>query len=195
MISFFKVILHAWIHQIVSLISSIIGWSRFCPYNYMIQETFIFSSLISLSSPSCMNSLQLTVATTSAVCFSNGRKRVRKQEIIIEIVLFTLYNVVLKLYTMFMYWSSKVVQFSNFQHHTCKKRKILDGYYSSQAILTAITEHSWRLKLFLQLVNSFFFDFPANVVSMTKSDVSFINLSSHLRYSVSLFLTNFLYFI
>ena len=36
----------------------------------MIQETFILSSLISLSSHSVMNSLQLTVATKSAVCFS-----------------------------------------------------------------------------------------------------------------------------
>ena len=36
----------------------------------MIQQTFILSSLISLNSPSVMNSLQLTVATKSAVCFS-----------------------------------------------------------------------------------------------------------------------------
>ena len=36
----------------------------------MIQETFILSSLISLSFPIVMNSLQLTVATKSAVCFS-----------------------------------------------------------------------------------------------------------------------------
>ena len=36
----------------------------------MIQETFILSSLISLSSPSGMNTLELTVATKSAVCFS-----------------------------------------------------------------------------------------------------------------------------
>ena len=36
----------------------------------------------------------------------------------------------------------------------------MDCCYPSQVILTAITEHSWCLKLFLQLVNSFLFDFP-----------------------------------
>ena len=36
----------------------------------MIQETFILSSLISLSSLSVVISLQLIVATKSAVCFS-----------------------------------------------------------------------------------------------------------------------------
>ena len=72
-----------------------------------------------------------------------------------------LYDVVLKLYTIIIHTDhQKYCNFPNFQHHTCKKRKIVDCCYPSQVILTAITEHSWCLKLFLQLVNRFLFDFP-----------------------------------
>ena len=67
-----------------------------------------------------------------------------------------------------------------------KSEKLWIGYCSSQAILTAITEHSWCLKWFHRLVNSFAFYFPckrakAILFSMTKSDdVSFIKLYRHI---------------